>query len=139
MIKKHIKSFLSGDIPISDALNYIVGYSRLYMYNNKYLQDFMRSKVKYMFIERKRQASECYLNGSCYACGCDTPALFFGFKGCKASPISPGPIVQTIDNGEEIVEVYKVSPCFKKELTWYNKITSPFIYNNRNIQLLIRE
>jgi len=45
----------------------------------------MSDSTKRVVEKRKELAKECYMNGECVCCGCDTPALFYCNKGCSAN------------------------------------------------------
>ena len=65
-----------------DAWYYIQGNYRLLCYNKA--RFLLRKSIIRKFEERCRLAKPCLDNTECYACGCDTPALFFADKGCQA-------------------------------------------------------
>ena len=47
-----------------------------------YLPFIMRHHIKAQIVKRKVSAKRCLDNGSCLACGCTTPALFYANEAC---------------------------------------------------------
>jgi len=52
----------------------------LYIYFPSVLRSHVKRHIRYRFFKGKR----CLENTECYACGCDTPGVFFASKGCEA-------------------------------------------------------
>lgn len=71
---------LKANVTMVNTWYFIQGYVRLFIY--KYVPFLMRKHIKKTYEERLVKAKKCLDNGSCYACGCTTPALFFADKGC---------------------------------------------------------
>lgn len=65
---------------LSQKRDWLQGTYRWFMYRKFPL--LLRSFVKDAFEKRKELAKDCYLNGSCLHCGCETPQVFFASRGC---------------------------------------------------------
>lgn len=68
---------------IKDIYYYIQGNTRLYCYNNKYLNWLVPKHIKEQFVYRVNSMDvDCLNTGSCKKCGCKTLNLQFASKPC---------------------------------------------------------
>lgn len=76
-----LKDILTGKRPISDVYQYLLGNYRYKMYySTSYL---LRGHIKEQIDKRIGWMDrECYFNGYCKLCGCDTIALQMASKSC---------------------------------------------------------
>jgi len=51
----------------------------------------LRPAIVEMVKERKVKAQYCDQNGSCKACGCITPVMFYADRECRAEEFDEGP------------------------------------------------
>ena len=71
-----------------DVYHYIVGNTRMWLYNNyKYL---LTRHITEQYEDRLKKANkECINQGACIACGCKTPELFMADKACEENCYEP--------------------------------------------------
>lgn len=97
-LKQKIKLVLSGKVTWIDVWNYWLGMYRYYLYLRacnisvamlkrptlirKHIWDQILWRIKIM-------DQECYNNGACKICGCDTPALQMATKSCEGNYYPP--------------------------------------------------
>lgn len=92
-----------------DAWYYIQGSVRIYCYRRKNLKWLIRKHIAEQYLWRRDVAAqECFYNGSCICCGCDTPDLFFAKKECSAEKFK-----HCVDTGRK-----KCYPELKSRLAW---------------------
>lgn len=75
---------------IRDAYAYLQGNFRYRLYYSRYfgflLPDYIYEQISYrLFIMR----NECYIQGACVLCGCETPHLQMADKACKGKCYPP--------------------------------------------------
>jgi hypothetical protein len=76
------------DHPLSDIPEYLIGTYRQWAYDN--YRFLLRKHILEQYQKRIQAAKECYFNGECICCGCETPALFMANKGCQAPKYCEG-------------------------------------------------
>ena len=85
MILTHLKDLILGKVKMSDAKEYIIGHLRHKLYYNKFsslrslLPQYIREQIDFRI---KVMDKECYNNGQCKICGCETTALQMANKSC---------------------------------------------------------
>lgn len=73
---------------LKNIWNYIVGWTRYYLYYSKTilkvdLSFLMRKHIKQQIkLRLSSMDRECWYSGACKKCGCDTPALQMANKAC---------------------------------------------------------
>lgn len=79
-----IKKILRGQNPPIDIWHYILGHLRYSAYYSRRFKWLIRRhisrQITYRIVWMDR---ECYENGSCKLCGCETTALQMADKSCK--------------------------------------------------------
>ena len=73
-------------ITLKNAFYFNQGYIRMFLYN--FLPFLMRKHIKEQYEYRRDKTKLCTENGSCLACGCKTPELYFANKGCSSEELS---------------------------------------------------
>lgn len=71
-----------------DAWYYIQGNVRLFVFRRNAFKFLIRKHIAEQYLWRRDIAArDCFLNGQCKCCECETPALFFSEKGCSVDKI----------------------------------------------------
>lgn len=81
-MKAKILLILKGERPLIDVWFYIQGNIRHKLYYSKYkwlLRRHIREQIDFRI---QRMKPECYANGSCIMCGCETTKLQMADKSC---------------------------------------------------------
>lgn len=65
-----------------DAWYYVQGSLRFKIYKSKLRWILRRHIIEQVEWRRDQAALPCFRNGTCFCCGCNTPAVFFAHKGC---------------------------------------------------------
>lgn len=74
-----IKPSNPAKITFKNIGHFIQGYKRMFSETFGLLDDHQKEQV----IWRTIKAAECYKNGKCTYCGCDTPAKFYSDGACE--------------------------------------------------------
>lgn len=95
--KQKILKVLKGEVPLIDVWYYIQGHYRFFFYyGGKYSTKYpiiawlrkrvLRKHIKEQIAYRiKVMDEECYNNGSCKHCGCETTMLQMADKACEGN------------------------------------------------------
>lgn len=68
---------------LSDIFAYLQGYWRFHLYYSKQFKWLIRTHIREQITWRIYVMDvDCYINGSCKICGCDTTALQMADKQC---------------------------------------------------------
>lgn len=81
-MKAKVLLILKGKKPLSDVWFYVQGNIRYKLYYSKYkwlLRKHIREQIEFRI---QRMKPECYENGSCVVCGCETTMLQMADKSC---------------------------------------------------------
>lgn len=89
MLRKSIIEILKGERPLKDVIHYLVGNYRYKLYYSKY-QFLLKKHIREQITERISVMNrECYYQGSCIMCGCETTALQMCNKSCEGNCYPP--------------------------------------------------
>lgn len=80
---KSLKLLSSGNYPISAAWDYMLGNYRYFLYyklNKIFIRSHIIEQIEYRI---KWMDKQCYNEGSCKLCGCETTALQMCNKSCE--------------------------------------------------------
>lgn len=95
---------------ISDPKNvwhYAQGTVRMWMFKNaNYL---LRRHILEQFLWRRKRALKCSDNGTCFACGCKTPDLFFADKPCG--------LINITDEYSRVILAQRKTICYPEMMT----------------------
>lgn len=81
-VKTKVFLILKGKRPLIDVWFYVQGNIRYKLYYSKYrwlLRKYIREQIEYRI---QRMKPECYEQGSCIMCGCETTMLQMADKQC---------------------------------------------------------
>lgn len=83
-MKAKILKVLWREVPLIDVWYYIQGHYRFRLYYSKKWKWLIRKHIKEQIDYRiKVMDEECYSNGSCKHCGCETTMLQMADKSCE--------------------------------------------------------
>lgn len=86
MTNRHFKEVLSGERPLIDVWHYLIGQLRFKIYYSKikFLRKLIRSHILVQIKWRiEVMDRDCFYNGTCKKCGCETTALQMASKSCE--------------------------------------------------------
>lgn len=91
-MKTKIRLILTGERPLIDVWFYVQGNYRYKLYYSKYkwlLRKHIREQIDFRI---QRMKPECFSEGSCQICGCETTKLQMAYKSCdgKCYPVLMG-------------------------------------------------
>lgn len=84
-LKQKFKNLFQGMYSVKDVIEYYIAIYRNQYYNTKFqwlIRKHIREQIDYRISVMKK---ECYINGECTECGCETPALQMTNKPCKGN------------------------------------------------------
>ena len=88
-MRNNILRVLKGERPLIDVWFYVQGNFRYKLYYSKYkwlLRKHIREQIEFRI---QRMKPECYANGSCVVCGCETTMLQMADKSCDSACYPP--------------------------------------------------
>lgn len=82
-MKTKIRLILTGKRPLIDVWFYVQGNVRYKLYYSKYkwlMRRHIREQIEFRI---QRMKPECYIEGACTICGCETVKLQMAYKTCE--------------------------------------------------------
>ena len=107
---------MKAKINIKNIIAYITGNLRYYLFTHRRLSFLIPTHIKEQIEMRiKEMDQECYKQGSCIICGCQTPHLQMANKACDK------PCYPAIMNRKDWSRFKKNSPVFDNQtnLVWW--------------------
>ena len=78
-----LMEIIKGKRPLIDVVHYIVGNLRYKIYYSKYRKKLLRKHIEEQITWRiEVMDRDCFFDGSCKICGCETTALQMANKSC---------------------------------------------------------
>lgn len=109
-----IGKLLRSETKLSDIWSYIQGNVRYKLYYSKYFSWMIRKLIrKQIYFRIKAMNRQCYNQGSCVLCGCETTKLQMADKGCLGACYPP---IMNKDQWKRFISGKKVVD--KKERMW---------------------
>lgn len=107
---------MKAKINIKNIISYITGNIRYYLFYSKRLYILIPKHIREQINMRIEQMDQdCYNQGSCLVCGCETPHLQMADKACDK------PCYPTMMNREDWKRFKKEVPAYDSEtnLVWW--------------------
>lgn len=88
-MKKYLIDIWRGERPLKDVWHFIVGHYRYTLYYSKFnflIRKHIKEQIRFRIDNMNK---ECYNNGECIMCGCQTTALQMCSKPCEGKCYPP--------------------------------------------------